>query len=94
MACLLYNTGKCLQLRMFNRPNFGVHFSTCPRVRPDNFRQIHLFAKEEQDMYVVGGSPHLYGRTPVVIENLRHIRVHLRQMLFRYRVRPPLGGEH
>jgi len=30
MACLLYNTGKCLQLRMFNRPNFGVHFSMSP----------------------------------------------------------------
>lgn len=29
MACLLYNTGKCLQLRMFNHPNFGVHFITC-----------------------------------------------------------------
>jgi len=28
MACLLYNTGKCLQLLLFNRPNFGVHFST------------------------------------------------------------------
>ena len=27
MACLLYNTGKCLQLLLFNRPNFGVHFS-------------------------------------------------------------------
>ena len=26
MACLLYNTGRCLQLRMFNCPNFGVHF--------------------------------------------------------------------
>ena len=32
--------------------------------------------------------------TRVRLENLRHIRVHLRQMLFRYRVRPPLGGEH
>jgi hypothetical protein len=30
MACLLYNTGKCLQLRMFNRPNFGVHFTPGP----------------------------------------------------------------
>ena len=30
MACLLYNTGKCLRLLLFNRPNFGVHFSTCP----------------------------------------------------------------
>ena len=33
MACLLYNTGKCLQLLLFNRPNFGVHFSTCPLAR-------------------------------------------------------------
>jgi len=30
MACLLYNTGRCLQLRMFNCPNFGVHFRTVP----------------------------------------------------------------
>ena len=30
MACLLYNTGKCLQLLLFNRPNFGVHFRDCP----------------------------------------------------------------
>ena len=30
MACLLYNTGKCLQLLLFNRPIFGVHFSTRP----------------------------------------------------------------
>ena len=30
MACLLYNTGKCLQLLLFNRPNFGVHFITRP----------------------------------------------------------------
>ena len=30
MACLLYNTGKCLQLLLFNRPNFGVHFRTRP----------------------------------------------------------------
>ena len=28
MACLLYNTGKSLQLLLFNRPNFGVHFRT------------------------------------------------------------------
>ena len=26
MACRLYNTGICLQLRLFNCPNFGVHF--------------------------------------------------------------------
>ena len=33
MACRPYNTGRCLQLRLFNCPNFGVHFSTSPRVR-------------------------------------------------------------
>ena len=27
MACRLYNTERCLQLQLFNRPNFGVHFS-------------------------------------------------------------------
>jgi hypothetical protein len=26
MACRLYNTERCLQLQLFNRPNFGVHF--------------------------------------------------------------------
>ena len=30
MACRLYNTERCLQLQLFNRPNFGVHFSACP----------------------------------------------------------------
>ena len=30
MACRPYNTGRCLQLRLFNRPNFGVHFRCCP----------------------------------------------------------------
>ena len=27
MACRLYNTERCLQHQLFNRPNFGVHFS-------------------------------------------------------------------
>ena len=27
MACRPYNTGRCLQLRLFNCPNFGVHFN-------------------------------------------------------------------
>lgn len=27
MACRLYNTERCLQLQLFNRPNFGVHFN-------------------------------------------------------------------
>ena len=26
MACHLYNTERCLQLQLFKRPNFGVHF--------------------------------------------------------------------
>ena len=30
MACRLYNTERCLQLQLFNRPNFGVHFSFVP----------------------------------------------------------------
>ena len=33
MACLLYNTGKCLKLLLFNRPNFGVHFSTWQQIK-------------------------------------------------------------
>ncbi len=37
MACLLYNTGKCLQLRMFNRPNFGVHFTYAPYATYSDF---------------------------------------------------------
>ena len=28
MACHLYNTERCLQLQLFKRPNFGVHFNT------------------------------------------------------------------
>ena len=30
MACRLYNTERCLQHQLFNRPNFGVHFSASP----------------------------------------------------------------
>ena len=32
MACRPYNTGRCLQLRLFNCPNFGVHFKTVPMI--------------------------------------------------------------
>ena len=32
MACRLYNTERCLQLQLFNRPNFGVHFNTVTRL--------------------------------------------------------------
>ena len=31
MACRLYNTERCLQHQLFNRPNFGVHFRDVPR---------------------------------------------------------------
>ena len=31
MACRLYNTERCLQLQLFNRPNFGVHFNSSSR---------------------------------------------------------------
>ena len=30
MACHLFNTGRCLQPLLFNRPIFGVHFRTVP----------------------------------------------------------------
>ena len=30
MACHLYNTERCLQLQLFKRPNFGVHFIPVP----------------------------------------------------------------
>ena len=33
MACRPYNTGRCLQLRLFNCPNFGVHFKSVPLCR-------------------------------------------------------------
>ena len=60
----------------------------------DNLRQIHLFAEEEEGMNVVGRSSYLYGRTPVVVEYLRHIGVNLRKVRLGDRVRPPLGREH
>ena len=43
---------------------------------------------------MIGRSPNLYGRTPVVIENLRHIRMHLRKVRLRNRIRPSLGGKN
>ena len=30
MACHLFNTGRCLQPLLFNRPIFGVHFRSVP----------------------------------------------------------------
>ena len=32
MACHLYNTERCLQLQLFKRPNFGVHFKNRPLI--------------------------------------------------------------
>ena len=32
MACRPYNTGRCLLLRLFNCPNFGVHFKNRPQI--------------------------------------------------------------
>jgi len=42
MACLLYNTGKCLQLLLFNRPNFGVHFILHPILTAFNILYIKI----------------------------------------------------
>ena len=42
MACRLYNTERCLQLQLFNRPNFGVHFNP---LCLDNF--YYLCSKSE-----------------------------------------------
>ena len=44
MACRPYNTGRCLLLRLFNCPNFWVHFSDWPRVRIDGEAQQHVAA--------------------------------------------------
>ena len=62
--------------------------------RSHNLRQLHLFAQEKQNMHVVRGATHLYGRTPVVVEYLRHIRVNILQIRPGYRVRPAFGGKH
>ncbi len=42
---------------------------------------------------MVGGSAHLNGRTSVVVEYLRNIRVHLGQMRFGYGFGSALGRE-
>jgi hypothetical protein len=62
--------------------------------RSHNLRQLHLFAQQEQNMHMICGAAHLYGRAPVVVEYLRHIRVNILQIRLGYRVRPPFGGEH
>ena len=43
MACHLFNTGRCLQPLLFNRPIFGVHFSfkDCP-----NLHELFYGAKD------------------------------------------------
>ena len=40
MACRPYNTGRCLQLRLFNCPNFGVHFMIRPLKTNKLFRKL------------------------------------------------------
>lgn len=62
--------------------------------RSHNLRQLHLFTQQEQNMHVVRGPAHLYGRAPVVVEYLRHIRVNILQIRLGYRVRPAFGGKH
>ena len=69
--------------------------SRCARFhRSHHFRQIHLFAQEKQNMHMICGAAHLYGRAPVVVEYLRHIRVNILQIRLGYRVRPAFGGKH
>ena len=41
MACRPYNTGRCLQLRLFNCPNFGVHFKRVALFAMGNVRSSH-----------------------------------------------------
>ena len=43
---------------------------------------------------MVSDTAHLYGLTPVVVEYLRHIGVHLREMRFGYGFGSPLGREY
>ena len=62
--------------------------------RPHHLRQIHLLAQQKQDVHMVCGAAHLYGLTPVVIEYLRHIRVHLLQIRLGDGIRPPFGGKN
>ena len=50
--------------------------------RTNYFRQIHGFPQQKQNVDVVGRTTHLNGRTSVVVEYLRHIGVHLREMRF------------
>lgn len=62
--------------------------------RPHDLRQIRGFAQEEEDVDVIRCATHLNGRTSVVVEYLRHIGVHLQEVLFGYGVRAALGREH
>ena len=43
---------------------------------------------------MVSGSTYLYRGTPVVVENLRHIGVYLREMRFGYGFGSAFGREH
>ena len=75
--------------RLLVNPSCGAGFH-----RTNNLRQTGLFAQKEQDMHVICSSTHLYGRTPVVVEYLCYICVHLRQVVLGYRVRTTLGRKH
>lgn len=69
--------------------------SRCARFHgPHNLRQIHLLAQQKQNVHMIRGAAHLYGRTPVVVENLRHICLHLLQIRLWHRIRTAFGGEH
>ena len=57
MVCRLYNTERCLQLQLFNRPTFWVHFSTCPlSLCASSARASNGYRKRSD-------SPHLVRRT-------------------------------
>ena len=45
-------------------------------------------------MNMIGRSPNLYGRTPVVVEYLGHVGVNFGQVLFGYGLGSAFGGEH
>ena len=51
MACRQYNTGRCLQLRLFNCPNFGVHFRTCPRDTTKTISKVKNELKGKAEAY-------------------------------------------
>ena len=75
----------------------GLFVDPSGRARLDgthDFRQIHLLAQQKQNVHMVRGAANLDGRTPVIIEYLRHVRMYLLQVRLGDRVRATLGGEH